>query len=189
MIVLSTLRYGEDVSCAVLRQLDTVPHKGVRLALGTFVICRTENLLCEGRPRKVGRNQEVEQHKIGVSNTHKHRPSDQTIFHEPEQTGGVCDAAKKPTTAEYMGETQIDIRRIKMLTRYDRPPWKPVDEKQYDVKLSAFGPGTSSERYRTEKARTLEEDYGKHVKIYTDGLKMGHKMGYAIVKEEHTNRK
>jgi hypothetical protein len=51
MIVLSTLRYGEEAygsaSCAVLRQLDAVYHKDVRLALGTFVICRTENLLCE----------------------------------------------------------------------------------------------------------------------------------------------
>jgi hypothetical protein len=51
MIVLSTLRYGEEAygaaSCAVLRQLDAVHHKSVRLALGTFVICRTENLLCE----------------------------------------------------------------------------------------------------------------------------------------------
>jgi hypothetical protein len=48
MIVLSTLRYGEEAygsaSCAFLRQLDAVHHKGVRLALGTF---RTENLLCE----------------------------------------------------------------------------------------------------------------------------------------------
>jgi hypothetical protein len=49
MIVLSTLRYGEEAnesaSCAILRQLDTVHHKGVRLALmGTFVICRTVGL-------------------------------------------------------------------------------------------------------------------------------------------------
>jgi hypothetical protein len=36
--------------------------------------------------------------------------------------------------------------------------------------------------------RTLDEDYGKHVKIYTDGSKMGDKVGYAIVKEEHTKR-
>jgi hypothetical protein len=52
-------------------------------------------------------------------------------------------------TAEYKDETQI--RRIETLSRYDRPPWKPVDEKQYEVRLSAFGPGTSNERYRTER--------------------------------------
>jgi hypothetical protein len=53
MIVLSTLRYAEDeeaygsASCAILRQLDAVHHKGVKLTLGTFLICITENLLCE----------------------------------------------------------------------------------------------------------------------------------------------
>jgi hypothetical protein len=42
MGTLSTLRYGKEAygpaSCAVLRQLDAVHYKGVRL--GTFVICR-----------------------------------------------------------------------------------------------------------------------------------------------------
>jgi ribonuclease HI len=52
-----------------------------------------------------------------------------------------------------------------------------------------FGPATSRKRYRTETARTLAKDYGKHVKIYTDGSKMGDKVGYAIVKEEHTIKK
>jgi hypothetical protein len=40
-----------------------------------------------------------------------------------------------------------------------------------------------------ETARTLDEDYRKHVKIYTDGSKMGDKVGYAVVKEEHTIKK
>jgi hypothetical protein len=75
------------------------------------------------------------------------------------------------TAAEYLGEPQLDIRRIVMLTRYDIPPLKPVNEKQFYVMLSAFGPGNSSECYRMETARTLDEDYGKHVKIYTDGSK------------------
>jgi ribonuclease HI len=41
----------------------------------------------------------------------------------------------------------------------------------------------------TETARTLNGDYGKHVKIYTDRSKKGDKVGYAIVKEEHTIKK
>jgi hypothetical protein len=64
-------------------------------------------------------------------------------------------------TAEYLGDTQIDIRRIEMSSRYDRPPWKPVSEKQFDVRISAFGTGTSSERYRTETAKTLDKNYEK----------------------------
>jgi hypothetical protein len=42
-------------------------------------------------------------------------------------------------TPVFLGETQIE-----MSSRYDRPPWKPVNEKQFDVRLSAFGPETSS---------------------------------------------
>jgi hypothetical protein len=37
-----------------------------------------------------------------------------------------------------------------MSLRYNRP-WKPVNEKQYDVNLSALGPETSSERKRPER--------------------------------------
>jgi hypothetical protein len=67
----------------------------------------------------------------------------------------------KPTTlfirtAEYLSETQIYIRRILMVSRYDRPPWRPVNGRQFDDRLSAFGPGTSSERHITETARTIE---------------------------------
>jgi hypothetical protein len=72
-----------------------------------------------------------------------------------------------------------------MSSRYDKLPWKPVNA---NVRLSVFGPGTSSERYRTETARTLDEDYGKHVKICTNGSKIGDKVGYAVVKEEYTTK-
>jgi hypothetical protein len=55
--------------------------------------------------------------------------------------------------------------------------WKPVNEKQFEVRLSAFGPETSSERCKMETATTLDEDNGKQVKIYSDGSKMGDKVG------------
>jgi hypothetical protein len=43
-----------------------------------------------------------------------------------------------------------------MSLRYNRPPRKPVNENQFDVMLSAFGPGTSCECYRMATARTLD---------------------------------
>jgi hypothetical protein len=58
------------------------------------------------------------------------------------------------TTAEYLGETQIDIRRIEIVPRYDRPPWKPVNGRQFDVRLTAFGPESAAnaiERKRPER--------------------------------------
>jgi Fic family protein len=82
MIVLSTLIYVEEAygtaSCAVLRQLDAVHHKGVRLALGTFVICRTENLLCEAGLAKLDEIRKLKSTKSAIriltSTDHPIRP-------------------------------------------------------------------------------------------------------------------
>jgi hypothetical protein len=45
------LRYGEEAydsaSKAVLKKLEPTHNRGIRLALGVFAVCRTENALCE----------------------------------------------------------------------------------------------------------------------------------------------
>jgi hypothetical protein len=133
--------------------------KGVRLSLGNF---------------------------LTKSGSHKRRPSDQTDKLDEYAMWPRDPQHLFVRKVEYLGETQIDSSRIEISSRYDRPPWKPDNEKQFDVRICAFGPGTSSECYRMETIRTLEEDYGKHVKIYTDRSKMGDIIGYAVVREEHT---
>jgi hypothetical protein len=51
MIVLSTLRYRELIygtaTKPALKTLEPIHNKGVKLALGVFAICKTENALCE----------------------------------------------------------------------------------------------------------------------------------------------
>jgi exo-beta-1,3-glucanase (GH17 family) len=52
MVVLSTLIYGETVyGSASKSALKTIEpenhHKGVKIALGVFSICKTENAICE----------------------------------------------------------------------------------------------------------------------------------------------
>jgi hypothetical protein len=74
---------------------------------------------------------------------------------------------------------------IRILTNTDHP----IRYFTNPNRLSAFGPRTSSEHYRTKTTRTIDGEYGKQVKIYTDGSKMGGKVEYAIVKEEHTIKK
>jgi hypothetical protein len=168
-----SLRCGEETygsaSCAVLRQLDAVHHKSVRLALGTFVICRTENLLCEAGLAKLDEKRKLNSTKSAIrilTNTdHPIRPYISRI-----QINWTKNP--QPLFIRNLGETQIDIRRIEISPRYNRPFWKPVNEKQFDLMVRAFLPGTSSERYRTETARTLDEGYGSPVKIYTDGSKI-----------------
>jgi hypothetical protein len=51
MIILSTLRYGEETygsaSKAVLKKLEPTHNREIRLALEVFAVCRTWNALCE----------------------------------------------------------------------------------------------------------------------------------------------
>jgi hypothetical protein len=130
------------------------------------------------------------QRRLLINADHPIRP----YFINPNKLDEYAMRPKNPQplfirTAENLGETQTHIRRIKMVPRYDNPPWKSVNGRQFDGRFSAFGPGTSNKRYRTETARTLDDDHGKHVKIFTNGSKMGDKVGYAIVKEERTIKK
>jgi hypothetical protein len=151
-----------------------------------------ENLLCEAGLAKLDEIKKLNSTKSAIriltNADHPIRP----YFMNPNKLDEYVMQSRNPQpllirTAKYLSETQIDIRRIEMVPRYDGPPWKPVYGRQYDVRLSAFRPRTRSERYRTETARTVDE--GKHVKIFTDGSKMGDKVGYAIVKEVHSIKK
>jgi hypothetical protein len=37
----------------VLRKQDPIQHRGVKLALETFAVCKTENVFCEAEPQKL----------------------------------------------------------------------------------------------------------------------------------------
>jgi hypothetical protein len=57
IIILPTLRYRDatygSVSPTTLKTLGPVHHKGERLALGIFAVCRTENVLHEQDKTKI----------------------------------------------------------------------------------------------------------------------------------------
>jgi hypothetical protein len=51
MLVLSALEYGSvaygSARDGQLKRLEPMHNKGIRIAIGVFCICKTENLLCE----------------------------------------------------------------------------------------------------------------------------------------------
>jgi hypothetical protein len=116
-------------------------NKGERLALGTFVICKTETL-CEAGLAKLD---EIRKSAIRIVTNAEHPIRPYII--SPNKLDEYAMRPRNPQllfvrTAKYLKETQIHIRRI-------------VNEKQFDVRLSAFGPETSSECYRTERSERL----------------------------------
>jgi hypothetical protein len=111
-------------------KVDAVQYKGVRLALGTFVICRTENLLCGAGSAKLDEIRKWNSTKSVIQILTNTDHSISRVRRNPQPLF--------IRTAQYLGETQIDIRRIVMSPRYNRPPRKLVSEEQFDVRLSAF---------------------------------------------------
>jgi hypothetical protein len=51
MIVLGTLRYGEEAygsaTRALLKKLEPTHNRGIELAQGAFAVSKTENVLCD----------------------------------------------------------------------------------------------------------------------------------------------
>jgi hypothetical protein len=47
----------------------------------------------------------------------------------------------------------------------------------------------SSERFRRETAKIIQEQYERHEKIYTDGFKKDERVGYAVITPNRTYRR
>jgi hypothetical protein len=82
---------------------------------------------------------------------------------------------------EYLGQLQIDVRRIETTPFYLRPPWRKNRYEQIDQSICTIPKGSRSISFRAERAKILEEKYKKHIKIYTDGSKKDEKVGCVVI--------
>jgi hypothetical protein len=89
---------------------------------------------------------------------------------------------------EYLGQLQIDVRRIETTPYYLRTPWKKNRYEQIEQSLS-IPKGSSSIRFRAETAKILEEKYNEHIKIFTDGFKKDEKVRCGVITPDQKFRK
>jgi hypothetical protein len=77
MVILSTIRSGEEAygsaSQTALRKLKPTHNRGLKLAFGLLVICRTENVLCEANLPTLAEMRELNNVKATIR---QHTPSD-----------------------------------------------------------------------------------------------------------------
>jgi hypothetical protein len=170
MMKLSTLRYGEEAYDLRLNQ-----PRNIRLELGVFAVCRTENALCEA----------------GVSTLADMRNLN-TIITAKLDEYALRSAAPKPLfvrAMEYLGKLQIDTRKIERLPQYFRPPWTNIDHNRFDNELRAIRRGASKNRFQAVTFHILNEKYEHHSKIYIDGSKKDEKVGHVVVLSKSTIKK
>jgi hypothetical protein len=58
---------------------------------------------------------------------------------------------------EYLGQLQIEVRKIETKPYYLRPPWRKNRYEQIDQFIRAMPKGSSSTRFRAKTAKILEK--------------------------------
>jgi hypothetical protein len=174
MIILSTLRYGEKAYGSA--------SKAVRLALGVFAVCRTENALCEAVVSTLAdmRNLNITITAIRFISNPNHPIPPYCLNPTKLDEYALRPAAPKSLfvrAMEHLGKLQIDTRKIERSPQYFRAPWTNIYHNRFDYELCVIRRGASSERYQAEifAPSTFEH----HSKIYTEGSKKDEKVGYA----------
>jgi hypothetical protein len=113
----------------VLRKLDPIHHRGVRLALGTFAVCKTENVLCEARLPKLTEMRDEDTMKTGIRilTNENHPTRSQKI-----NRNIYNDYAMKPGSSKIktlLHTSGSDGRKVEKNLNYIRPPWYTADGK------------------------------------------------------------
>jgi hypothetical protein len=178
MFVLSTLRYSEtiygSVSKAALRTIEPVHHKGVQIAQGVFVICKTENALCEaGLPTHTEMwelNTTIVATRILTNSDHPIRHF--FMDHKIQEEYAMKTSIPQPIfmkAIETFGKQEIDVRKVETTPAYTRPPWLVNENETIDLTMCVIPKGVSRERIQAEFTSLIVDKYGEHNRIYTDG--------------------
>jgi hypothetical protein len=133
--IFAALEYGSaafgSASTAQLKRLEPVHNKGLRIALGAFCVCRTENIMCE-----------------------------------------------------LTWSLEVDLDMVESATQLEHPPWIGDNMENVNIQMTAIPKGTATARIKAEMEQTIkEEGLEEYVRVYTDGLLMGDRLGCAIICE------
>jgi hypothetical protein len=85
--------------------------------------------------------------------------------------------------AEFLGQMNIDGRKVEKTPDYIRTPWYIDDGKSMDWSLCKMRKGTPNE------ILLVNEKYNVHTRIYIDGSKKEEKIGYVVVTDQQSTRR
>jgi hypothetical protein len=79
--------------------------------------------------------------------------------------------------------TLTEVQELKKLKSppYTRPPWLVDENETIDLTMCTIPKGASKERIKAQFTSLMADKYEEFDQIYTDGLLMNDKVGFAIV--------
>jgi hypothetical protein len=183
MIILSILRYGEEAyssaSKAVLKKLEPTHNRGIRLALGVFAVCRTDNALCKAGVSTLADKRNLNNHSFISNPNHPIRPYclNQTKLDEYQQPQNLYSHHQWSTVENYRST----------LEKSNASHSTSDHQGQISTTYSIIYFVQTDEEHATKDSKLKLNKH--HIKIYTDGSKKDKKVGYAVVLSESTIKK
>jgi hypothetical protein len=113
--------------------LNPIHYRRVRLAFGTFAVCKTENVKCEaGLPTLMEmRDENTMKTGIRILTNENHPTRSQMIYRNIYDDYAIKPGSPKPffiRAAELLGRMNIDGRKVEKTPDYVRTPWWYIDD-------------------------------------------------------------
>jgi ribonuclease HI len=180
-LIRSKLDYGSVIYGSArksyLKQLDTIHHQGLRLALGAFRTSPVSSLYVEAdEPSLSERQIKLSLQYITKLKSNPSNPAYNCVFH-PEY---ITLYEHKPSAIaplgirmkEHIVDAHINISNIKSNKLLNFPPWQMV-KPTVNLDLTKFTKSTTNQLIYQQYFAELKSSYPDHVTIYTDGSKDG----------------
>jgi hypothetical protein len=162
-----------SASNAQLKRLEPVHNKGLRIALGAFCVCRTENIMCESGFESLAEKEKAKNSSHPVNGWFKEKEAHEDYALKPKLSGPFFVRALKACSSLDTVERQLE-----------HPPWIGDNMEDVNLQMTAIPNGTATARIKAEMEQTIEEGgLEEYIRVYTDGSLMEDRVGCAIICE------
>jgi hypothetical protein len=137
LMVSSALQYGSAVygsaRNAQLKRLEPVHNKGLRIALGAFSVCRTENIMCESGFESLAEKEKAKNSSHPVNRWFKEKEAHEDYALKPKLSGPFFVRALKACSSLDAVERQLE-----------HPPWIGDNMEDVNLQMTAIQNGTAT---------------------------------------------
>jgi len=180
-LIRSKLDYGSVIYGSArksyLKQLQTIHHQGLRLALGAFRTSPVPSLYVEADETSLSERQiKLSLQYITKLKSNPSNPAYNCVFH-PEYTALY---ERKPKAIpplgiriqEHIVPANIKLENIKISKLLNFPPWQMV-KPTVNLDLAEYPKSTTNQLVYQQHFAELKTQFPEHIGIYTDGSKDG----------------
>ena len=196
-LVRSKLDYGSIVYGSArksyIKQLDTVHHQGLRLALGAFRTSPVESLYVAGRePSLYNRRIKLALQYTVKLRTNPRNPAYDCVFRlENRRLYEACPSYIRPfgyRTEQHLEGLGVNVDQVTQTHHSDIPPWQ-LKKPSVIFQLATLRKSETPPLKYQQQFLNIRASFSSHRAFYTDGSKDKDKVSAAAVFRNHTYTK